>query len=198
MRNIPSPNSDTIEEYLFKWTQLEEHYIWEDSSLNRLFQFDYTDNTDLNKIMIKCSSLNDFYSTNIFQVYPVARKIFDMKIDDRLKKGDSTLVNDIAKVKIKNKNKNFYSFASKYCCHHNENYPIYDYYVDRMLVYFKTKDKFANFIREDLKDYVKFKKIILEFRKFYDLEGFTLRDIDKYLWIAGKEYFPKDNQNKKD
>lgn len=198
MRNIQSPNSDTIEEYLFKWTQLEEHYIWEDSSLNRLFQFDYTDNTDLNKIMIKCSSLNDFYSTNIFQVYPVAKKIFDMKIDDRLKKGDPTLVNDIAKVKIKNKNKNFYSFASKYCSHHNEDYPIYDYYVDRMLVYFKTKDKFANFIREDLKDYVKFKKIILEFRKFYDLEGFTLRDIDKYLWIAGKEYFPKDNQNKKD
>ena len=60
-----------------------------------------------------------------------------------------------------------------------------------MLVYFKTKDKFAKFKRDDLKDYVKFKNILLEFKKFYNIEEYSLRDIDKYLWIAGKEYFPK-------
>ena len=60
-----------------------------------------------------------------------------------------------------------------------------------MLVYFQKKDKFSNFKRDDLKDYVKFKNILIDFKKFYDIDEFNLRDIDKYLWIAGKEYFPK-------
>ena len=101
------------------------------------------------------------------------------------------MVNDIAHVKINGVDKTFYSFASKYCSHHNDEFPIYDYFVDKMLVYFKNKDKFAKFKKDDLKDYVKFKNILIEFKKFYDIEEYSLRDIDKYLWIAGKEYFPK-------
>ena len=45
--------------------------------------------------------------------------------------------------------------------------------------------------KEDLKDYVKFKNILIQFKKFYNIDEYNLRDIDKYLWIAGKEYFPK-------
>jgi len=33
--------------------------------------------------------------------------------------------------------------------------------------------------------------VLKDFKKFYDIDEFNLRDIDKYLWIAGKEYFPK-------
>ena len=60
-----------------------------------------------------------------------------------------------------------------------------------MLMYFQKRDKFSNFKSNDLKDYVKFKNILIDFKKFYDIDEFNLRDIDKYLWIAGKEYFPK-------
>lgn len=60
-----------------------------------------------------------------------------------------------------------------------------------MLMYFKNKDKFAEFNKDDLKDYVKFKNILIQFKKFYNIDEYNLRDIDKYLWIAGKEYFPK-------
>ena len=60
-----------------------------------------------------------------------------------------------------------------------------------MLMYFKSKDKFAKFTKDDLKDYVKFKDILIRFKKFYNIDEYNLRDIDKYLWIAGKEYFPK-------
>lgn len=192
MINIPRPNKDIIKEYLVKWDNLEEHYIWQESSLDKLFHKDYKYNTDLNEILIKCSCLNDFYSTNIFLIYPVAKNIFDLKIDKRLEQGDPSLVNDISRVNISGKEKTFYSFASKYCSHHNNiEFPIYDYFVDRMLVYFQKKDKFSNFKRDDLKDYVKFKSILIDFKKFYDIDEFNLRDIDKYLWIAGKEYFPK-------
>lgn len=191
MINIPSPNKKTIEDYLIKWDNLEEHYIWQEKSLYKLFHEDYKNNTDLNEILIKCSCLNDFYSTNIFSIFSVAKNIYSLKIDKRLNENDPSLVNDIAHVKINGVDKTFYSFASKYCSHHNDEFPIYDYFVDKMLVYFKNKDKFAKFKKDDLKDYVKFKNILIEFKKFYDIEEYSLRDIDKYLWIAGKEYFPK-------
>ena len=192
MIDIPRPNKSVIEEYLIKWDNLEEHYIWQESSLDKLFHKDYKYNTDLNEILIKCSCLNDFYSTNIFLIYPVAKNISDLNIDKRLEQGDPSLVNDIARVNISGKEKTFYSFASKYCSHHNNiEFPIYDYFVDKMLVYFQKKDKFSNFKKDDLKDYVKFKNILIDFKKYYDIDEFNLRDIDKYLWIAGKEYFPK-------
>lgn len=60
-----------------------------------------------------------------------------------------------------------------------------------MLIYFKKKDKFSDFKNEDLKDYFKFRNVLMKFKKFYDIDKYNLRDIDKYLWIAGKEYFPK-------
>lgn len=192
MVEIPRPSKKNIQEYLIKWDNLEDHYIWQESSLDKLFHKTYKDNTDLNEILIKCSCLNDFYSTNIFLIYPVAKNIYDLKIDDRLNKGDSSLINDIAHVTINGVEKRFYSFASKYCSHHNSiNFPIYDYFVDKMLWYFQKKDKFSNFSKEDLKDYVKFKNILMDFKKFYDIDEYNLRDIDKYLWIAGKKYFPK-------
>ena len=191
MINIPSPNKKIIEEYLVKWDNLEEHYIWQEKSLYKLFHEDYKNNTDLNEILIKCSCLNDFYSTNIFSIFSVAKNIYNLKVDKRLNENDPSLVNDIAHVKINGVDKTFYSFASKYCSHHNDEFPIYDYFVDKMLLYFKNKDKFAKFKKDDLKDYVKFKNILIEFKKFYDIEEYSLRDIDKYLWIAGKEYFQK-------
>ena len=167
MKNIPSPNEKIMEEYLDKWDNLEEHYVWQESSLYKLFHEVYKYNTDLNEILIKCSCLNDFYSTNIFSIYPVAKKIFELKIDKRLNEGDPTLVNDIAHITINDKDKFFYSFATKYCSHHNNiEFPIYDFFVDRMLMYFKTKDKFASFKQADLKDYAKFKKILIDFKKY--------------------------------
>lgn len=192
MIDIPRPNKRIIKDYLIKWDNLEDHYIWQESSLDKLFHDDYKYNNDLNEILIKCSCLNDFYSTNIFLIYPVAKNIFDLKIDKRLQNGDDSLVNDIAHVRINGKEKVFYSFASKYCSHHNAlDFPIYDYFVDKMLWYFQKLDTFSNFKKDDLKDYIIFKKVLKDFKKFYDIDEFNLRDIDKYLWIAGKEYFPK-------
>ena len=192
MIDIPRPNKRIINDYLIKWDNLEDHYIWQESSLDKLFHDDYKYNNDLNEILIKCSCLNDFYSTNIFLIYPVAKNIFDLKIDKRLQNGDDSLVNDIAHVSINGKEKVFYSFASKYCSHHNAlDFPIYDYFVDKMLWYFQKLDTFSDFKKDDLKDYITFKKVLKDFKKFYDIDEFNLRDIDKYLWIAGKEYFPK-------
>ncbi len=187
---IPRPTKNEVEKYLNKWESLE-NYSLQESALDKLFHISYKYNNDLDDILIKVCSLNDFYSTNIFSTFSVAKRIIELDIDERLKMGDVNLVNDIAKVTINGKEKNFYSFASKYCSHHNAlDYPIYDSYVDKCLMYFKNKDKFSGFKKEDLKNYQTFKNTLIEFKKFYNIDEYNLKDIDKYLWQLGKEYLP--------
>lgn len=190
MINIPKPSKEEVEKYLKLWDSLE-NYVLQENSLNKLFYKTYPKNTDIDDILIKASSLNDFYSTNIFSIFNVAKHIKELNIDERLANKDETLVNELAKVKINDKEKNFYSFATKYCSHHDPiNYPIYDSYVEKILMHFKKIDNFSNFKREDLKEYPKFKQILIEFKKYYDIDDYNLKDIDKYLWQLGKEYYP--------
>ena len=87
------------------------------------------------------------------------QKCFDILNSGKLKKQeiyisrylnqDETLVNDIAKVNINGKEKYFYSFATKYCSHHYPTvFPIYDSYVEKVLLHFNKKDKFYEFRKE--------------------------------------------------
>ena len=170
-----------------------ENYSLQESALNKLFFQTYPNNTNIDDVLIKVSSLNDFYSTNIFSPFQVAKHIISLNIDARLVAGDVTLVNDIAKVTMDNGTvRNFYSFATKYCSHHMPlEFPIYDSYVDRLLRYFRDTDRFSRFSSDDLKDYEKFKNILIQFTSYYRLEPYNLKEIDKYLWQLGKEKFPR-------
>lgn len=191
-KNIPQPSEVQMELYLQKWDALEIYHLQEDA-LNKLFFELAPQNTDVTDILLKVSTLNDFYSTNIFSTYPVAKHIKSLNIDDRLWAGDVTLVDDIQSVAINGKVKKFYSFATKYCSHHNPlDYPIYDSYVDEVLRYFRDKDRFLQFKTEELKEYKRFKEILNCFRAFYGLEKYNLKQVDQYLWQLGKDYFPKD------
>lgn len=188
---VPAPSKKQVEYYLAKWNKLE-NYSLQEKALDKLFFDLCPENTDITDILLKVSALNDFYSTNIFSVYPVAKHILSLEIDTRLKAGDVTLVNDIKQITINGKERNFYSFASKYCSHHNPlDYPIYDSYVDTVLKYFKKRGRFTSFGVNDLKNYIHFKRVLVDFRAFYGLEEYNLKELDKYLWLLGKKYFPK-------
>lgn len=188
---IPKPSKTEVEQYLNKWDSLE-NYVLQESALDKLFFDTYPNNADINDILIKASVLNDFYSTNIFSIFPVAKHILNLDIDSRLKRGDETLVNDIANISINGKTKNFYSFATKYCSHHFPKiFPIYDSYVEKVLMYFQKKDNFSKFKKEDLKNYKIFKDTLINFKKFYNIDEYNLKDIDRYIWQLGKDYFPK-------
>jgi hypothetical protein len=195
--NAPEPSTDQVEFYLKKWTGLENYRLQEDA-LNKLFFELCPRNIDVIDILLKTSTLNSFYSTNIFSVYPVAKHICALDIDSRLIAGDVTLVRDIQYITVSDIQKNFYSFASKYCSHHNPlDYPIYDSFVDKVLRYFRNRDLFSVFDDGDLKDYIKFKSILIDFRKFYGLDKYNLKQIDQYIWLLGKDYFPKNYGKKK-
>lgn len=194
--DIPRPSIYQIEKYLEKWTTLEDYSLQEDA-LDKLFIELCPKNENISDILLKSSTLNDFYSTNIFKIYPLARHILSLNIDSRLNIGDVNLVRDIQYVQYEKGIKNFYSFATKYCSHHKPlDYPIYDSYVDLVLRHFRKCDEFSIFQDSDLKDYPKFKNILLDFQSFYGLNDYNLKQIDQYLWLLGKDYFPKDYKKK--
>lgn len=188
---IPKPSSKEIKKYLTKFKE-QENYVLQEKSLDKLFHNTYPNNNDIDDVLIKASTLNDFYSTNIFSIFTVAKRIIDLDIDERLNKNDMELVNDIATITIKGKQKYFYSFATKYCSHHKPNdYPIYDSFVEKMMIHFNKIDRYSDFKKTDLRNYIIFKRVLLDFKEYYNLNDFTLKEIDLYLWQAGKEYFPK-------
>ncbi|MDO4697971.1 MAG: hypothetical protein Q4A60_04760 [Pasteurellaceae bacterium] len=190
-KNIPRPSTTEVKKYLKQWETLE-NYTSQEEALNKLFGQLMPKNEQLGDILLKASTLNDFYSTNIFSVYSVAKHIHSLNIDEALQKGDVSLVDKIKEVEISGKKKRFYSFATKYCSHHNpQAFPIYDRFVDNLLWRFKQEYQFSSFKRDDLKNYEKFKQVLVDFQHFFGLEQFDLRQIDRYLWLQGKAFFKK-------
>ena len=190
--DVSRPCTDEVEKYLAGWNELE-NYTLQERALNKLFFQTYPHNTEIEDILVKVATLNDFYSTQIFSVYPVAKHILDLHIDERLAAGDITLVNEIASVTMESgTEKNFYSFATKYCSHHQpEKYAIFDSYVEKVLKYFRNVDGFSEFSDFELKDYETFSRVLDDFREYYDLKQYDLKHLDRYLWQLGKDKFPK-------
>ena len=86
----------------------------QERALNKLFFQTYPHNTEIEDVLVKVSVLNDFYSTQIFSVYPVAKHILNLHIDERLAAGDVTLVNEIASVTMESGvEKHFYILCNK-------------------------------------------------------------------------------------
>lgn len=188
---LAHPSIEEVEFYLKVWDE-QENYVLQERALDKLFFDVYPNNTDIRDILIKASTLNDFYSTNIFSIFAVAKHIQELGIDDRLQRGDASLVDEIADITIGGKKRRFYSFASKYCSHHKPTlFPIYDSFVDLVLRYFRRVDGFCSFTDNELKNYPRFIEILNEFQRFYGLEKFNKKDLDRYLWQLGKWSFPR-------
>lgn len=189
--DVPRPSPVQVNYYLGAWDELENYRLQEEA-LDKLFFELCPENKKISDVLLKVAALNDFYSTNIFSVFPVAKHILSLDIDERLRAGDVSLVPDMQNVTINGVKKIFYSFATKYCSHHNPlGYPIYDYYVEKILCYFRDCDHYASFRTPELKSYKQFKNNLIAFRAYYGLEQYNLKEMDKYLWQLGKQYFPR-------
>lgn len=153
--------------------------------VNAMFKVcqDYPNNNNLEEVLIKCAVIDNFSSTNVFDLYKMAHHIVGKHIDERLENVDYSLVNEIAKVEIGGKGRNFYSFATKYCHYHNpKKFAIYDSYVAKVLCFFLDKKEV------ELRDYNTFIKALNDFSKGYDFENYGYDDLDKYLWRLGRWY----------
>ncbi len=183
------PSTKDVEWFLNYWNN-NHNYFNHGQALKKLFQNICKYNTCIEDVIIKCSTLNDFYSTNIYDISTMAEHILSLNIDQRLEQHDYSLVKDIAQVKIGGKRYYFYSFATKYCSHHRpETYPIYDRYVQKVLCCLQKRDKFSNFKEQDLRNYDVFVKVVRDFQEKYNLQQYSVKQIDQYLWRLGKENF---------
>jgi len=190
------PSPQEVQNYIALWIGLGS-YVDQEHALDRLFMELCPSNIEIESVLLKIAVLNNFYSTNIYDVHTVATHFMDCNIDQRLADGDTKLVDDLAHVTLKNgKDIRFYSFATKYCSHHKPLlYPIYDKYVAEVLKYFRRRDRFCKFKNEDLVQYSRFKSIIDDFMQFYGLHDFNYKQIDKYLWQLGKYYYKRTYKN---
>ncbi len=169
---------------------IEDRYPFADEILKNIFKKD-KDNINLEMICQKVILLNSLYFTNIFSPFDMVlhiRKIKDFK--NRINKGDPLLVSEISKITIRNKTKNFYSFATKYCFWHNDRkYPIYDKMGTKTLREYSYNNLYDfNCLGIDLKNYEKYRNVIDNFCDCFNLPNeVKYRKIDKYLWQKGKE-----------
>lgn len=193
---IATPSVSDVQYYLGLYASPQNaHYRKQDQCIHSIITA-HPHNVNLDDVLAKACLINEFYSTNIFKILPVAENILTVNFDKRIKKLDCQLVADVAKVNVGNgKILNLYSFATKYCANHNPNvYPIFDSYVEGVLVYFRdkhfhNKHQFASFKNSELRDYKQFCNIIDKFRTDFGLTQFSVREIDHYLWMLGKDKF---------
>jgi len=192
--NIEKPTEEFARKYIERFSDNSNgkirHYPFQEKAVVKIRHI-FPKNIDITEILLKVGILNSFYSTNIFKPFAVAEHIRDLDIDEKLEKGDLSIINDIAENKISGKNKRFYSFATKYCSMHNpEKYPIYDSYIGWILNLYKKQFKFSNFKIDELRDYGMFKKVLQEFKTFFGLEKLTFKELDQFLWMYAKEIKP--------
>ena len=186
---LDTPTQNLVKKYIEKYNSNED-YLLVDRTITKLISH-FRENKIIEDILIKTSVINNLYRTNIYSVNFVAEHIHSIAdIDSLLKEGDKFAVDKIAKTIINDKTRNFYSFATKYCHFHEpEKYPIFDSFVELVLVTYRDQYKFYNFKNKDLREYGKFCAILTKFIESFNLENFKLKEIDKFLWMYGKESF---------
>ena len=172
-------------------------YALQENVLLGIFE-KYPNNTNLSEVLLKTTKLNTFYSTGILDIKSVSEHICNLAntrdIDARIKSGDPSVVNEIAKVNHNGKIICHLSFASKYCSFHNPDaYPIYDSIVWHAFTVLKKKGFLS--IRPFSEQQIKadFKKYIDIYEHFILISGINnitpkpnYKDVDRYLWGSQK------------
>ncbi|MEK7553275.1 MAG: hypothetical protein AAB504_01115 [Patescibacteria group bacterium] len=185
-QKLISPTENIVKHYYEKYRRDKRYYL-ADKILDNLVK-KFPGNSELGNIYIKVVTINAFYSAGVLATFKMAQRILKLNIDHKLKIGDTKIVNKIAKLPHV---RNFYSFATKYCSFHNcKQFPIYDSFINKMLINYQKQDNFnlINFTNNNLKNYSEFKKILNNFKEHYRLNNLNYRQIDKFLWLYGKEY----------
>lgn len=168
--------------------------LYVDEAIKKIFEL-FPNNTELQDVLIKVTVLNTLYGTNIYDVFGIAKHIIKIKnLDIKIQNGDISAVNLIRVghgiiIKKSQKERNFYSFSTKYCSfHNNTSYPIYDNLVDDLIFKINEKLKWINIKKVDMENYEIYKSLIDNFRKNFG-NNMSYKDIDKSLWMIAKFIF---------
>lgn len=186
--NLLNPTREIVKEYVNKFDDGVEGI-----NKNIIDGFVSHYGTSYDGILAVSALINTLYSTHIDAsdfaalTYGIF-KIRELKI--RLNAGDIALVSEIAGLLKTDdeKKKEYISFASKFCAFHNESkFPIYDRISREMLAKINKEYHFTDKFNKDKIPYEKYVKIYDLFIEEFNLKELTYREVDKYLWLSGKE-----------
>ena len=152
---------------------------------------------DHNKLMedtisLRVRRLNALYHTHLWKkhITEIVRFLHKTGIDfeKRILSGDLAVIKELAD----RKDRNCFVFATKYCSFVNpDEYPIFDSLVGKVLKHFHERKPLVEGALDCEKirlnyEYEKYKELINEFRTQYGLEDCPYKEIDKFLWLVGK------------
>jgi hypothetical protein len=159
-----------LKKYLAIFESQEMYFI---NDLKNLDLFKKTPgNKNADDIRTKVSAVNDTDIGNLGILENVVGHIHSLDIDDRLKKNDLTVVEDIANVTVGARPHRVLHFASVYCNFHLPDvYPIYS-------------EQYLDFYRKYITEY----KLPLDVQKINTYDVFTkaLDDLVQRLGLKGK------------
>ena len=174
---MPHANSRMVRRYIDRF-QRDERYAKADEAITELIRA-FPSNADLSAVLLKVTAINKLYSTNIMAPFNVAKHIAHLHLDADIQAGILSAVDAIWK--SQGTRKHYFSFATKYCSWHNLTaYPIYDSFVAKSLAYYGT-------VVGDLREVGNLKASIDKLVSRDNLAGFTYKQLDKFLWLRGKE-----------
>ena len=157
----------------------------------------YRENKRIEHVLTKVVTINALYHARVLDVdlHPLAVYISNIEgLDVKLKQGDSDAVDAIWK--STGTRKHYFSFATKFCSWHNQHaYAIYDLNMWEALRTHKSKELGFQFKDSECRDYTCFHAIVKRFQAAYDLEGYCLKDVDKFLWLVGYRLLKAKQEN---
>lgn len=197
------PSQEEMEKVLdFFWASKARYgdYDKKTKGMLELYAISNTYKEDLTDIEKKVHKINSIHNTRL-PAKSMAEHIFAIKdINNRLQKGDLSLVSDIARANIVNnkgvKKNNCYVFASSFCRYLNpKEFPAYSTEIKEQLEHWIAK--FANnkwdtkYLKSDCNNYTKLKEILLDFADTYHL---TFDKVKSEFDFIDSKYFNKNSK----
>lgn len=188
------PSYDEVTKCSQYWVTNMPYYVENENSLTKLL-LALPSSSVFDDVLIKCAVIDRFYSTNIYgnDINKLARHIVSIKdIDNRLRNGDLSLVNEIATCPTVSSY--YLSFASKYCNWHNHrDFPIYDSIVRKILGELNKRYSLGVAKTADLRIYDVYCKALEALVKNCNITAvicknsvIDFKSLDRYLWVLGK------------
>ena len=130
-------------------------------------------------VLLKVAAVNQLYGTNLYAVARMAEHITRLMSTEAGHTPD--LVDEIAKLPDGERPRRHVSFASKFAHFFidTEKFPIYDSYALRTV-----RNHLGQSVSAPPPTYVAFVRSLVRLKELARL-GNTLRELDRYLWLAG-------------
>jgi|GEM_PF-1065710 len=178
---------------------LLSNYYTQESKIKSLVKSHPT-NTSKEVVDDKVRMLNGYYSTRVPRESMVKNILNISHVDKSMRNGDTSIVHLIAKT-----DKNYFSFATKFCALHEPNlYPIYDNFVWSLFIFLAKQGFFSEqtyslfkYVEQSPNGYTNYKIIYEEFIQKTGIRRYckSYRQVDAYLWGIIKVYHIYKNQD---